>query len=1157
MHLGWFRSTFWPAAILALSLPGAPAPVLPPASLAAPAGILVAGFRKGSCAAAAGVMPGDLLLSWYSPADGGGCEAGAGGDLLSPFDLDEVEREHVPRGPIELTLDRGGEPLQVVIPAQGLGLRLLPRLPEVDRACLTEGRILANSGSLSDAATRWREAARSAMGRGDPLTASWLFFEAGALAGEAKDWEGALADYGLARESARKAGHAYAETVILGAEGLALRKLKRPAEADASYRRALAICDGAPGMGLSGAGILLSMSNAAQEQGDTEAAEALLRESMVRLDAIAPGGLQVADTRINLGILVAKRSDLDAADRLYREAIAIRERLAPGSVQLAYALNNLGIIARQRGELEACEEFYGRCLKIFEGLGTRGAALISIWNNLGTVALHRGNLVRSQECFKKALALLDEAPSATQRATVLQNLGNIARMRGELDAAADFYEKALAMKQETGADGISVASTLGNLGVVADERLDFRGAAEFYQRALELQEVAAPGGLAVACTLNNLGQVSLDEGDKDAAEAYFRRSLAIKERIAPGSLEEAITLKGLAEIAVQRSDLTGAEVLLKRCLAIRQRLAPGTAEEADALGHLGILAEIRGEPGAALEYFTRAVESLETQRGQLGGGAEASQTFSATHADLYRNLVRLQILEGLEKEAFFTLERFRARTLLDLLAERDLDFSKDAPADILREQKRVDHDYGILQDRLAALNPEKDEAEIREVVSRLRDMRARQVEVTEKIRRASPKLAHLEYPRPLDFGGAVRALPKGSLLLSYCVGSKGTLLFTLFDGKLRVEEIPVERKTLARKVRLLRETLRDPAQAELSDTAAAELYALLVGPVQDLLGKARGVLLCPDGPLHALPFAALRDGRGGFLAERAALSTILSVTLLSELASGEKNSRPPRLAAFGDPTMPEGGTSIRGVDLKPLPGTRKEVESLRELFPSGATVWLGTQATAERALHVGDEPTLIHFACHGLVDERRPLDSALVLSPPATGGGGRESGLLQAWEIFESMRIRADLVTLSACETGLGTEKGGEGLVGLTRAFQYAGARSVLSSLWEVSDEATSQMMRSFYGHLRRGKSKPEALRLAQIEMIGTGKGYSTGDRESGADRGGSPAEISPGPPAGGATPPSSPGAGASPPSSVLPPPRPDFSHPFFWAGFVLNGPEL
>jgi CHAT domain-containing protein len=172
----------------------------------------------------------------------------------------------------------------------------------------------------------------------------------------------------------------------------------------------------------------------------------------------------------------------------------------------------------------------------------------------------------------------------------------------------------------------------------------------------------------------------------------------------------------------------------------------------------------------------------------------------------------------------------------------------------------------------------------------------------------------------------------------------------------------------------------------------------------------------------------------------------------------------------------------RGYGLEPLPASRTEVERIARLYPGRATTYLAEEATEERAKAAG-RVRYLHFATHAIVDEASPLNSALVLTIPENPEG-RDNGLLQAWEILETMRIDADLVTLSACETALGKEMGGEGLVGLTRAFQYAGAASVLSSLWNVGDESTAELMARFYGYLKAGQSKDAALRQAQLDLI-------------------------------------------------------------------------
>ena len=203
--------------------------------------------------------------------------------------------------------------------------------------------------------------------------------------------------------------------------------------------------------------------------------------------------------------------------------------------------------------------------------------------------------------------------------------------------------------------------------------------------------------------------------------------------------------------------------------------------------------------------------------------------------------------------------------------------------------------------------------------------------------------------------------------------------------------------------------------------------------------------------------------------------------------SRSSDPRKAELVAFGDPIVPARSpvvrTARRDDRFEPLPFSRLEVESIVRVHQGPSRKFLGAEATEEHAKDIGPSAKYIHFATHAILDERFPLSSALVLSSAAQRDG-QDNGLLEAWEIIEGVRWQADLVVLSACETALGKEVVGEGLMGLTRAIQYAGARSVLSSLWSIDDRRTAQLMGQFYHHLEEGESKDSALRSAQLDML-------------------------------------------------------------------------
>jgi CHAT domain-containing protein len=277
-----------------------------------------------------------------------------------------------------------------------------------------------------------------------------------------------------------------------------------------------------------------------------------------------------------------------------------------------------------------------------------------------------------------------------------------------------------------------------------------------------------------------------------------------------------------------------------------------------------------------------------------------------------------------------------------------------------------------------------------------------------------------------------------------------------------------------------------------------KLYNLLIAPAAPWIDRAERILISPDGPLHTLPFAALvRPGkRPEWLVEWKPIHTALSATLYAELKQGRRvlPAGAGSLVAFADPVYRAIQGAVAGPDdspqrryragLPPLPGAREEVQALSSLYGRDARAFFGAAATKAQIEHLPVSTRYLHFACHALLDRRFPLDSALALATSQAEG----NGLLQAWEIFERLRIDADLVTLSACSTGLGRDAGGEGLIGLTRAFQYAGARSVLASLWAVSDRSTAALMATFYTKLRAGSPKDLALAEAQRELLRGGK---------------------------------------------------------------------
>jgi CHAT domain-containing protein len=469
-----------------------------------------------------------------------------------------------------------------------------------------------------------------------------------------------------------------------------------------------------------------------------------------------------------------------------------------------------------------------------------------------------------------------------------------------------------------------------------------------------------------------------------------------------------------------------------------------------------------------------------------------------------------------------------------MLAERDLQLGADLPADIARDLKSTDAEYDRVSAALAR-DGAADKAAADRLAGRLRELRDTRERLVRRVRQQSPRFGALQYPESLDLAAVRDTLEPGTALLVYWVAEGRTLLFALRPAStgdasngLTVIPIDVTERDLRARVKEMRDALQARAAppqtravgglagARAKDGVGAistRLYDLLVRPAEKAIQGSERLLIVPDGPLHALPFGALTvPARGSRRARYLVESTAVHVAASATLHNEARRMRPEmpvataaHLVAFGDPDFgsvgrasatrgpaASDGVAERGFKLAPLPMARREVQAIAKLFATKSSVYIGPEATEARAKSIPASATHVHFASHAVLDERLPLNSALLLAPsPGSGDQPSDNGLLQVWEIFEGTPANLDLVTLSACETALGEEFGGEGLLGLTQAFQYAGARSVVASLWSIPDASTSQLMLRFYRYMRAGRSKDEALRAAQIDAIRSAGAYS------------------------------------------------------------------
>ncbi len=416
--------------------------------------------------------------------------------------------------------------------------------------------------------------------------------------------------------------------------------------------------------------------------------------------------------------------------------------------------------------------------------------------------------------------------------------------------------------------------------------------------------------------------------------------------------------------------------------------------------------------------------------------------------------------------------------------------AEQLPAPLKRDQQQLFTQIEQTHDALRN-TPRTDSAANNRLRAELAALHSQRDALRARLRRLAPGVASLQHPR-IPALSELQANLDG-LVLSYIVTDSQLVAFaiTAQPSEFSAKQIAIERSELANLAGRMRALAisGSPENQAAFRQISQELSSHLLSPFAGLLQKYEQITWIADDALLGLPIAALTSPKSAsrYLLEDYRLVSVASATELLALHQGRQPNatQTQTLLAYADPTssMQTINESDPTVTQWPaLPHSRGEIETIAGLFSPGATTKIGPAATEASVKALASEATVLHLATHALVDHQSPLDSYLVLAKK--DDDNPEDGLLRAWEVMEQMQLKTDLVTLSACDSALGEFISGEGTLGLLRAFQFAGANSVLASLWPVADRSTADLMASFYRHWTGGQGKAEALRSAQLELL-------------------------------------------------------------------------
>lgn len=772
----------------------------------------------------------------------------------------------------------------------------------------------------------------------------------------------------------------------------------------------------------------------------------------------------------------------DALEALQKAAALARE--TGNKKGLSRALNNIGGLYGELGRFEESLSYLYQTIDLARELGDpvmQHSALL----NVGALYIRLGDPDKAEAPLLESLRIARELkhsdmvsnPSKVATETSLQALGEMEGAREHYQLALNYLEQ---VRQSHPDRGQSVLEILEAMAVIQQRLGNPKKAVELLEEAISIAEKS--GSVSYWGAVADLG--------------------VSQETL--GQLSEALASENSAMAAVRKGgDKPDYE------WQIEQRI-----------GHVN---RSLGHNEEALAHYQNSIRGIERLRASalntepgLASFSGRSRTVYAETADLLHQLHR-------DTEALEMAEHGRARAFLELLAE-----SRVGLLDELSQQQRDREDkilaritagqQNLWKENIAPDEQRKFNAEISAAEDELAAFHL-------EMRQSNPHYASIQYPEPANVATIQsRLLDDRTALVEFLLGDKRSLVWVITKNNLTTAVLPA-RKDVEEQVAAYRKLLTVRASALTLHQSLTEanrlgrsLYTSLLQPIESALATSHTLIIVPDGALNYLPFESLplpvtaaqrnsAESSISYLVEKFAVvygpsaSSLVTLQVINRATAAPSRT----LLAFGDPVMTSSSASQttmavtrsttqpaatspideyaeRGFSFTTLPYSRDEVLAISKLFPvDQRQVYLADQAREETVKSSKlDDFRFIHFATHGFIDESKPSRSGILLS---RGPDSQEDGVLQVSEIMR-LKLNADLVTLSACSTGLGKLINGEGILGLSRAFFYAGARNLTVSFWDVNDSATSALMKAYYANLKRGLPKSESLRQAKLTIL-------------------------------------------------------------------------
>ncbi|WP_392534355.1 CHAT domain-containing protein [Nostoc sp. C117] len=829
-----------------------------------------------------------------------------------------------------------------------------------------------------------------------------------------------------------------------------------------------------------------------------------------------------AFTVAHLGKIYSDLGQQEKALDYLNQALLLRRQLGDKTGE-TITLNNIGSTYSDLGELQKALDYFHQALLINREIGDKTGEARTI-NNIGNVYLNSGESQKALDYFQQSLSLRREVGDKLGEARTINNISLIYLDLGQKQKALDYLQQCLPIYKQMG-DESAESISLNNIGTIYLDSGEQQKALNYLQQSLVLRKQIGDK-LGEARTLNNIGNVYSKFGEKQKALDYFHQSLPLFQSV-ENKLGLAANLNNIGSIYSDLGEQKKALDYYQQSLPLYQKVG-NRGGEALTIYNIASAQRKQGNLNAALTQIKIVINIVEDLRTKINSQELRTSYFATVqnyyqfYIDLLMQLHKQQPSQGYDALALQISERARARSLLELLTEAKADIRQGVEPKLLSQEKNLQQQIDVLEKRrIQLLGGNYTQIQLQALEKENEAVLEQYQQVQTQIRATSPHYAALTQPQPLSLAQIQQqVLDEDTLLLEYSLGENRSYVWAVTNKSITSYELP-KRADIEAIVQKFRQEITTPYLKHSPSIDA--LSKIILAPVAPQLQNKRLVVVS-DGALQYVPFGALTKPNSQQTSSYEPLLinheiiTLPSVSTVAILRSEHKERKPATktLVVLADPIfsidderlqskvqvppapVPEDNlntlalsraTRDSDISFKRLQFTRQEAEEILALVPADKAK-SAFDFTASRNTATSNDLSqysIIHFATHGILNSKHPELSGIVLSL-FDNKGVPENGFLRLHDIF-NLNLKAELVVLSACKTGLGEEVKGEGLVGLTRGFMYAGSPRVVVSLWSVDDQATSELMKVFYKKMLQEGLKPAAaLRTAQLEIWRTQK---------------------------------------------------------------------